>query len=492
MLNTILVLVIGTGGVLLSRKLLGRWFNHLSIYSIAWSMVLAAHEAGFVSYYPIDAVTWGVIVAGAVSFFLGSILVVLVQRRRVNRGGRLVPVPSAEAKVRTFWEAPPNQRALKWGILILSGISLLGVAQNLLLLGRFWSGLDRALRFGSDVYLLARATHPVEGQVPYLSVAAVAACSFAGLYAGRGRVSIILFLPFALLLLDALRAMGSATFLLAAILFVCSYLLVERKRGWKRVTVLLLLAASMLGVMLLIRRTRGAPERYGYESQALVSVSRALGGGADLYNYLSLAPGVLNEFLRSPYESDVPGSLTFGAVFRVLGHFNLTGPAPRYGVMYRTPVRGNVGTYLLPLYADFGMSGILLGPFILGVFCAWLWSRFKVKPTLTQVILISHAYALVAISPILNCLGDWGSWGVSLSFGLLTAWAIEARGRSQLRRSPAATTKPRVRGAGASSRSLLDLTGSVHSKGKIPGSQEGIRRGDAKIPASGSSREAVK
>jgi oligosaccharide repeat unit polymerase len=447
MFISILVLAIGSALALFSRRLLGRWFNYLSIYSIAWSLVLAAHEVGIVSYYPIDAVTWAVIVAAAVSFFLGSIAVILVQRGRVSRGGRLVQVPSAEAKVRSSSEALPTQRGVRWGILVLSGISLFGVAQGFLVLRGFWGGLDRILRFGSDVYM-TRIANPIEGQVPYLSVTAVAACSLAGLYAARGQFSIICIIPFVLLFLDAFNVMGSATYLLAGILFLSSYLLLQRKHSLKSILLLLLVGASLPSVMQLIRGMRGASEEYGYESQTFVSLSRTVGLTEGMYNYFSVSPGVLNEFLRRPYQSNVPGSLTFGAAFRVLGRFKLTEPLPRYGLVYYTPFAGNVGTYLLPLYADFGMSGILLGPFILGMFCAWRWSRFRLKPTLTQVILISHVYAGVAVSPILNCLGDWGCWGVSLSFGLLMAWAVEARGRSQARRLPSATATARLHGAG--------------------------------------------
>jgi len=470
MFTSILILAIGSALVLFSRRLLGRWFNHLSLYSIAWSTTLAAHEAGVVSYYPIDAVTWAVIVGGALSFFLGSIAVVLYDRWLVNRQRGGAPRYSGEAKVRSFSEALPTQRQVRWAILVLLGISLFGVVQGILVVSGFWGGLDRVLRFGSDVYA-TRVANPIEGRVPYLGIAAVTACSFAGLYAARGQLSMIVFLPFALLLLDALSVMGSATFLLAAIIFMCSYLLLEPKRSWKRATLLLLVAASVPSAMLLIRRTRGAPERYGYESKALISVSRALGAGEDLYTYVSVAPGVLNEFLRRPYESAVPGSFTFGTVFRVLGRFELAEPTARYAPAYYTPIRGNVGTYLLPLYADFGMSGILLGPFILGILCAWLWFRFRIKPTLTQVVLISHVYALVAVSSVVNCLGDWGSWGVSLSFGLLTAWAVGALRRIRLSRSPAVTTS-RVHDAGAASPSLAALSGSVHAGSgvrRIPG-----------------------
>ena len=469
MFVSILVLAVGSTLVLFSRRLLGRWFNHLSLYSVVWSMSLAAHEVGLVSYYPIDAITWGVIAGAALSFFLGSMAVILVERRRVNRGGRVVHASTVKAKVSNSLEAFPGQRREWWAILGLSFIGLLGVAQGMLILTGFWGGLDRVLRFATDVYL-TRVANPIEGQVPYLSVAAVAACSLAGLYASQRGFSIICIIPFIVLFSDAVNAMGAATYLLGGILFLCSYLLPERKHGLRATLLLLLVGVSLPGMLRFIRGTRGAPETYGYESQTLISLSDAVGLSPAMYNHVSVAPGVLNEFLRRPYRTEIPGSQTLGTVFRVLGRFKLTEPTPRYAQVFYTPVPANVGTYLLPLYADFGISGILLGPFILGILCTWLWFRFKTKPTLRQAILISHVYALVTVSPIVNCLGDWGSWGVSLSFGLLMAWAVEARGRVGLMQSRAAATTPRMRGAGASSRSLVALSGLVRSKGKTPGS----------------------
>ena len=39
----------------------------------------------------------------------------------------------------------------------------------------------------------------------------------------------------------------------------------------------------------------------------------------------------------------------------------------------------NTGTYIRELHADFGLSGVLFGPYIIGLLITWLWFKFYME-----------------------------------------------------------------------------------------------------------------
>ena len=97
-----------------------------------------------------------------------------------------------------------------------------------------------------------------------------------------------------------------------------------------------------------------------------------------LYLYLSSDVGVLSQYLRSEGtsypEMDYTqfGQNTFLPVYNFLSKFGFIDRVSGYQRGYFIPMWTNTGTYIRELHADFGITGILLGPYLIGLLITWI------------------------------------------------------------------------------------------------------------------------
>lgn len=153
---------------------------------------------------------------------------------------------------------------------------------------------------------------------------------------------------------------------------------------------------------------------YGYLRDATVSNAPGLGQGDDLvtilmpffyvFSYVRQPVATLQDVMelipqKIPYQH---GSLTFGALATVLpGHHEMA------DVFFKTILGndfiggGQPATLLGPFYGDFGLSGILVGMFLLGLLMARLYSWMWAKPTIFRV----QIYAWMVQTALLSLFG---------------------------------------------------------------------------------------
>ena len=57
-MTTLLVIGSTVMGAIAGRALLGRWYNHVTMYSLTWGFVLSLYSLDLIHYYPITSVAW--------------------------------------------------------------------------------------------------------------------------------------------------------------------------------------------------------------------------------------------------------------------------------------------------------------------------------------------------------------------------------------------------------------------------------------------------
>ena len=58
----------------------------------------------------------------------------------------------------------------------------------------------------------------------------------------------------------------------------------------------------------------------------------------------------------------------------------------------------NTGTYIRELHADFGVAGIFLVPYLLGLIVTWLWFKFYKKKSLLVLAILVYLYLIIGFS----------------------------------------------------------------------------------------------
>jgi oligosaccharide repeat unit polymerase len=204
-----------------------------------------------------------------------------------------------------------------------------------------------------------------------------------------------------------------------------------------------LIFAVLLAVLVVIadfvRSYRGSQEQFYGASRELNQFEGTAFLAPSVYLYLSSHPGVFNAYWKAGGEHPFPGSNTFAPIFRILARLELAEATPHFSKFYNMPVSSNTGTYLRELHADFGIAGILIAPYLIGLLCTMLWFRNQQRPTLPVTALLTHMYIIVAFSYLYQ-VTRVGEWTVSLIVSLVASRLID----SCCARTAAAKTWPRM------------------------------------------------
>lgn len=400
--HPLLFVLIGCVGVIGGRLLLGRWFNHLSLYSFIWGLGLALFEMKLIDYRPLTAETWLIVGYAWIAFAAGAVTVILA-RKAVAAWPDASPTP----------ELPPDitreKKLLALFIIVLSIIGLFAVLQHWSVLLNRFGGVSGVLTSGYKIYRMRNANQ-IPGLVPYLDAFSLTATFLAGVYSARtGRIGLLTLFPLLSVVLEDIGLVGRAKMLNAGILFSSGYFLTKLKaiprKNWRpakkfrRFLVLSSVALLFLVAAEFVRASRGAFESFYGTSRELSRFERSAVITPSLYMYLSSHVGVLNAYWEAGGENPpFPGSNTFAPLFRILSRFEIADDVPYYQKFYNTPLSTNTGTYLREIHADFGLGGIIVFPYLLGFFCTFLWCRIKQFSRLTTVAVLAHFYVIVAFS----------------------------------------------------------------------------------------------
>jgi len=425
-IHPLLLFSLGLTGVIIGRLLFGRWFNHLSLYSLIWGTGLSLFELGWIDYEPLTVEAWLLIGYAWLAFAAGSAIVILA-RRAIGISSN--PPPVVKLNQATYLE----KRYLMITVVMLCIIAFLGVVQHwMVLIGRFGS-IAGVLLNGGIIYSL-RTSGQLTGLVPYVdSLALIAAC-LAGIYCAKaGGIKLIGLFPLLIIMLDEIGTAARAKLLTAGLLFLSAYFIAKvaptahiRTRRASRIRrflpMFIVLAVLILGAESVRGLREGTFRYYGlttkFEKYPYVPAS--------LYLYFSAHPGTLNAYLKAEDKNLFPGSYTLAPLYRIFVRFGLADPVPPYPKFYNIPIPVNTGTYLLEIHAEYGIVGVLMIPYLLGLVSTMMWLKIRKQGGIMSIVLLSHIYVVIAVAFALPATG-WGFLQLSLFVSLFFAIFIKQR-----------------------------------------------------------------
>ncbi|MCX6136638.1 MAG: O-antigen ligase [Ignavibacteriales bacterium] len=267
--------------------------------------------------------------------------------------------------------------------------------------------LSKAFVLGNLLYSY-RVSEGLPGSIPYVSSLVFTAALLAGSYTARlGRMTVAAMLPVVIIIMIDFANMGRVDILVVAILFASAYFLTQKPQDaqeqsagnrFKKIAMLVLLAAIIVGGADFIRSTRGAKEGFTGSTGALKKLSTASVITPSIYLYLTSDYGVLNKYLHNEGENTPFGGNTFLPIYRILEKIGVEVHASTFQTWYRTPVRTNTGTYLRELHGDFGIVGLLLGPYLIGLVSSVYWFRVKTHGRYVDLAIAGFFFGIIGMS----------------------------------------------------------------------------------------------
>ncbi len=390
----ILVALIALGGVVLAtRSLAIDWFNPAVIFAFSWSIPLIVFFSGRENYYHVSISTWVVIVLSLLTFYLG-VFTVWVYGMRCNSAIVNDCTLERVALLRMYL----NKRKLRNGIVfigLLGGIFFIVYIKNI------------ADRYGVNMIVFSllelREDMRNEGVFPgfhffyFFQMVLPLTTLYLVLY---GMKRNILLIVFALISTLCLLMTGAKVNIFDAIIWSgVVYLLLRLEKISIERGVVGLFFFAVLGISIFLVHTKFTGEIVGVSNQS-----------ADIYQRFSAQFPTFDMLINDSSIEHSYGKLSLLPLVKVVHVFFSEVEVPNHILQfYNVPVRFNLATYLDVLYRDFGLAGVVVGPWFFGVLCGFAFLLYRNKKEsflalffLSIVILwvLSSPYAAGYIKPI--------------------------------------------------------------------------------------------
>lgn len=399
----LIIAVVSIFGTILGRFLFKKWVNHLTFYCIVWGVLIFLYELKLLPYHDLNSLSWFFIISAFLSFLFG--ILTIISAKNLN-----IKDPNLAKKSNVSFDIfIDDGRTLRYVIFIFSVICLYAAIQHWMVLIKMFGSITGVFVNARRVYHLS--THGgVPGVVPYISVLGFVAIFFSGIYtAYKRRFSLLTFFPFIGIILKDLATVGRAAMLLAFMEFLFSFFLFKYilnddvSKRFKFSKKNLIIAFSILIIFFIVsasfvRITRGSTENYSGISRELKQMEGNMIISPSLYLYLSSTIGVLSQYLKSEGEKTSFGENTFIVLYNVLAKLGVQEKPSEFQKGYFIPMWTNTGTYIRELHADFGIAGVFLGPYLIGLLITWLWFKFYEEKGLIVFALLVYFNLIIGFS----------------------------------------------------------------------------------------------
>ena len=402
-MTSLFVLIIGFCSIILSKHYFGKWFNHISLYSAIWSLMIFLFDLRLISYLELSDKTWFVIVGAYIAFILG-VLTILSARRVFNKTNSFPTVPDFTSVLFSN-----NAKKLKIIILILSIVGILSALQHWKVLFDEYGNLVNIMIEAFKIYR-TRTEGDLEGVVPYIWLTIHAGVVLAGLYtAYKKRITILALLPILALLLKEIANFSRAGILLGFVEYFVSFMLM---RHYLSAQLRSTIKAKKLGIIFTIivvftlmalsasaiRYLRHPIDEMKGSTKELSTFKGSFFLSPGIYLYASSHVAVLDKHLQEEAQAKLVGNKTISPIYRFLSGFDLVEKPEYHQKGYYIPQWTNTGTYLRDIHADFSYWGVFLIPFIIGLVTTYYWFKFYETGLLSNYIILVYMYLIICMS----------------------------------------------------------------------------------------------
>ena len=415
----------------LSKILFRRWFNHLSVYSLIWFILLFLYELKLLRYYDLSTETWFVIALSYIAFHLGVLFYF-----SVNKINKSTEVPVPELSSNPFFY---KQGKLLIIVIIITGlVGLVGALQQWVLLIHRFGSIQKVILSANSVYKM-RVEGEIQG-IAYLPAFAFVSLFFSALYSAfKRKITLISVLPFSAIILKDLANIARALMLFGLIEFTVVFIITvyvlnteksplnrTKKSYWFRfiiIVVVFVICASF------VRAIKGSVEHYKAASSSIRSLNLFDVITPSIYLYLSSDVGVLNQYLEHDNERTGFGENTFMPIYNILAKFDVVSEPNTYQKGYYIPMWTNTGTYIRELHADFGVLGVIFGPFLLSFLATLFWFKFFYSKNIIDLITYTFISIIIFFS-FLVMITRLGNWVIAFTLTIIFYLTIQKIGDS--------------------------------------------------------------
>ena len=415
----------------LSKILFKKWFNHLSVYSIIWFVLLFMYELKLLRYYDLSIDTWFVIALSYIAFHLGIGFYFSLKEgdkdsKRSNSELSSNPIFYSQGKLLVI-------------VTVITGvIGLVGAIQQWNILLHKYGSIQRIILSANDIYKM-RVEGEIQG-IAYLPALAFVSLFFSALYSAyKRKISFISVLPFSAIILKDLANVARALMLFGLIEFTVVFVVAIYVFNLEETALIpshksyffrfILIIAIFVVSASFVRSIKGSVEHYTAASSSLRRLNIFDVITPSIYLYVSADVGVLNKYLEHSNEKTRFGENTFMPLYNILAKFDFVDKPNTYQKGYFIPMWTNTGTYIRELHADFGILGVVLGPFLLGFLATLFWFRFFYTKSLFDLILYTFISIIIFFS-FLVMITRLGNWVIAFTLTLLIFWATQKIGES--------------------------------------------------------------
>jgi len=356
------LLVLGClAGAAVAVWLSSKYFRHplspFSVFYCAWFIALAFYHLHWIAYIPVRRSGWTMIAVSMVTFGLGWIIPYLTWNPRDYRTTDLIQRQVSSARLRAVIGICFVLGSIAFVAFVYAVHAKLGIAT-----------------FIEAPWEIRQAMSPAEGgelreplkPLSWLNVANVALCTLY-IFGAKGprRRWVWAVLVLTLLELPLLQDRIHFFFAVAWGLFVLLHL--------TRITVRKLIGLAAFGTVLLLAQFLAVATWLGKVAEnnpILMDVAKVQGAAVLLlspYMYLTVSFPALQVHIDSTLRPTY-GAMTFYPLFQVLNKVDPTlEPPPVISDFVSVPFLANTFTWLQQFYDDFGIAGVWIGPWIIGI-----------------------------------------------------------------------------------------------------------------------------
>ncbi len=407
-MSLLLVSIISFLGIILGRFIFKKWFNHLTLYCIIFGGMVFLYELKFLPYPNLIPITWFVIISSFLCFLFG-ILTIISARNLFKENPKVIE--KSDISLRIFAD---GGKTLKYALIFFSIISLYSAIEFWMILLKEFGSIPAVFINGNLIYRM-NVNGELKGTTPYIFIVSFVAVFFAGVYtAYKGKFTILSFIPLVSVIIKDIGGAGRATMTLALMEFAFSFflfrymlnndLLGRYKFSRKNILIagVILIVVFILSISLVRLSRNVSGENYLGASKELRGANENILISPSVYLYASSSIGVLTKYMESQGENTRFGEHSLQSIYLLLAKFKLVEKPLIFQKGYYIPLWTNNGTYLRELHADYGIAGVFIGPFLLGLLLTWLWFKFYEGKSLIVFALLVHLFLIVGFSFFFN------------------------------------------------------------------------------------------
>jgi oligosaccharide repeat unit polymerase len=385
--------------------LFGKWFNPISLYCSVWYVNLGLFELKLMNYTPLTSFAWFVISVAYLSYLFGIFTYISASKIAPRNFNGI----SSKNYLSVFLNSN-NEAAVKWIIFITGAIGLFDSLWHWMILINKYGSFAGVFLNANEIYSL-RVKGKLEGLLPYLLAFPFVGVFYSGFLLGKWhKFSFIIILPITAIIMKEIANFGRANMLFAIFLFmaslvVSSSLSMKEKRmkikfNLKLVSVILFIMIFFFSAASFVRGSRGSFESFTASTRNLSKFEDSFFITPSLYLYLSSHVGILSKYLEHDFDTNnfMFGQTTFQPIYNLMSRFNLVEHPPFYDKGYYTPMWSNTGTFLRNIHEDFGELGLIVFPFLLGLFITYFWFKLSESPSLPRIITVSYILVIILFS----------------------------------------------------------------------------------------------